>query len=112
NPEKLSAQARLICEDGSNTLFLSLASIWEISIKVSIKKIDLRLPLESIVKQQYENGVQLLPIKVDHLYRAASLPHYHRDPFDRLIIAQAQIEDLTLISVDSLIKKYAVRWID
>ncbi len=106
---RLSERATALCSDSSNLLLLSLASIWEIQIKVGLGKLSLPAPLTEIITvQQSKNGVQLLPIELSHLLELSSLPDHHRDPFDRLLIAQAKIEDIALISSDPQIAKYPI----
>ena len=79
-------------------------------IKIGISKLSLAHPLPDAVKwQQENNGLQLLPIVTQHIYALAQLPDHHRDPFDRLLIAQAQTEDLKLLSRDSEFKQYPIR---
>jgi PIN domain nuclease of toxin-antitoxin system len=88
--------------DRQNSLFLSLASIWEIQIKVALGKLDLKGDLATIVDiQTKENSIQLLSINLNHIYALSNLPAHHRDPFDRLLITQSQVEKMTLATVDS-----------
>ncbi len=109
----LSSVARSLIADPANTVFVSLVSIWEIQIKAALGKLALRLPLADIVAdQQQTNGIQLLPVTLAHVLEIDTLPHFHKDPFDRLLIAQAQVEQLILITRDANISKYSVniRW--
>ena len=88
---------------------MSVASLWEIAIKVSIDKLELSEPFETLISEQLaENGIELLDISVEHTALIVSMPFHHRDPFDRLIAAQAKIEQLTLISVDEIFDLYGV----
>ena len=83
----LSARARQLIEDENNQRFLSIASLWEISIKVSIGKLELGIPFTEFFQEQvYGNAIALLEIQAEHLDILAKLPFYHKDPFDRLII--------------------------
>ncbi|MEI6433033.1 MAG: type II toxin-antitoxin system VapC family toxin [bacterium] len=108
--EKLSPAAQQAFEDEGNTLFLSLVSEWEMQIKYELGKLSLRLPLPDLVREQQElNGIQLLPIRSEHIYQLSTLPQHHRDPFDRLLIAQAQVEDLILVTDDQTIPLYNVK---
>ncbi len=94
-PEKLSPQARAACQDRTNLLLLSVASAWEMQIKLQLGKLRLRLPLaEVIVSQQQTNDLQVLPIALNHILALQSLPAHHKDPFDRLLIAQAKYLDI------------------
>jgi PIN domain nuclease of toxin-antitoxin system len=86
-----------------------LASIWEIQIKVALGKLDLNGDLATTVDiQMNENSIQLLPIELQHIYALSNLPAYHRDPFDRLLIAQSQVEKMTLATVDSAFNRYEI----
>ena len=93
----------------ATTKYVSIVSVWEIQIKSSLGKLPLTKPLAKLVlDQQEQNGVQILPITQDHIYALTDLPPIHRDPFDRMLIAQAQHEHLTLVTADENIPKYAV----
>jgi PIN domain nuclease of toxin-antitoxin system len=106
-PERLSAEARARLEDPANELFLSAASAWEISIKHRLGKLELPEPPERLVPSRLaRDGVTPLPVTVDHALRVAVLPDLHRDPFDRLLVAQAQIEGLVLVTADPAIAGY------
>ncbi len=94
----------------NNQRFLSVASLWEIAIKVSIGKMNSHGPFETLVQTQItDNDMQLLPISAKHLDTVQTLPYHHRDPFDRLIVAQALTEDLTLLSHDGNLTDYGVK---
>ena len=108
-PEKLSANILSHCEDSHNTLFLSHVSPWEIQIKHQLGKLELGEPLQTMIEtQQQENGLQLLPIELTHIDALSQLPYHHKDPFDRLLIAQAMVEDMSFISIDRCIADYSV----
>lgn len=108
--EKLSSIATELINDGNNEVLLSLASVWEMAIKQSIGKLNLSLPLQTFVEQQVNlNDFQLLSISIGHLAVVATLPLHHRDPFDRLLIAQAIVEKISLISADVAFDGYAVQ---
>jgi PIN domain nuclease of toxin-antitoxin system len=107
NP-RLSAQAKALLESDAD-LLLSVASLWEISIKVSIGKLSLAQPYSVFVQQQLtDNAIEMLPISLAHLGLVATLPFHHRDPFDRLVIAQAMVEGLPIVSLDAAFDAYAV----
>jgi PIN domain nuclease of toxin-antitoxin system len=109
-PDKLSPQARAACQDRTNLLLFSVASAWEMQIKLQLGKLHLRLPLaEVIASQQQTNDIQVLPIVLSHVLALQGLPAHHRDPFDRLLIAQANAEEATLISHDSVFADYPVQ---
>lgn len=106
----LNAEAALTAlRDPNNTLLISFVTLWELQIKVGLNKLSVGVPLKEMVLQEVEvNGMKLLPITADHIYALSSLPHHHRDPFDRLLIAQAQVEGATLVTRDHLIALYAL----
>ena len=93
----------------NNEIFLSVASIWEIVIKVSIKKLSLEAPLQTILGRYGKDDFKLLKIELGHTLATGNLPFHHRDPFDRLLVAQAQSEDLEIISTDKIFDAYGVR---
>ena len=84
-------------------VYISIATFWEIAIKNSMGKLELRLPIDEMMEK---SGFSILPIKASHLKKLMELPWIHRDPFDRLLISQAQAEGLTLITKDENIRKY------
>jgi PIN domain nuclease of toxin-antitoxin system len=105
----LSAHARQLIEDENNQRFLSIASLWEISIKISIGKLELGIPFTEFFQQQvYGNAIALLEIRAEHLDILAKLPFYHKDPFDRLIIAQSVVENIPLVTKDGAFTNYPV----
>ncbi len=107
---QLSNRARQLIEAEENELLVSVASLWEMAIKFSIGKLDLGQPFETLFPQQLENNsIEILSIAVEHLHTVCKLPFYHRDPFDRLIIAQAQVEKLPVVSVDTVFDTYGTR---
>ena len=107
--ERLPTQARTAIA-GASEAFLSLASCWEMAIKVSIGKLTLAAPLERFLPDHLAlNGIQLLDIELPHATAVASLPFHHRDPFDRLLAAQAKREQLTVVSADPVFRKYGVK---
>ncbi|NOQ63883.1 MAG: PIN domain-containing protein [Methyloprofundus sp.] len=109
-PEKLSANILSHCEDRNNRLFLSHVSPWEIQIKHQLGKLMLDEPLQAMIEtQQQDNDLQLLPIKLVHIYALAHLPQHHRDPFDRLLIAQASVEEMSLVTVDGRMIDYPIK---
>lgn len=103
----LSAQARTLIADQSNDLYLSLASLWEMQIKLQLGKLNLQFPLPQIIAdQQQVNGIQLLSINPQHIYHLSQLPLHHKDPFDRLLISQAITEGFSLLSNDTKFAAY------
>lgn len=108
-PSKLSSSVYAACHDPNNQLLLSVASVWEMQIKMQVGKMKLSLSLADIVDhQQKSNRVQLLPITLSHVLTLDTLPLHHRDPFDRILIAQANAEGATLLSRDSVFSKYTL----
>ncbi|ELS03743.1 hypothetical protein Xen7305DRAFT_00034670 [Xenococcus sp. PCC 7305] len=109
NNRKLSLKAQQLINDGNNEVFLSIVSIWEMAIKHSVGKLRFELPFELFMKRQLKvNDFQLLNIKVDHLVIVANLPLHHRDPFDRLIIAQAIAEKIPVVGTDEIFDLYPI----
>ena len=109
NP-KLSQKALAFIQNRSNVLFVSPATLWEISIKDTLGKLTLPAPFGELFPSRLDaDDILLLPILVPHLHRHRSLPPHHHDPFDRLLIAQAIEEDLLLISCDSGFSEYGVK---
>lgn len=105
----LTTTARALIEDEANGKFFSLASLWEIAIKISIGKLTLSAPFEELFpKQLRNNGIELLDIRVEHTAKLATLPYHRRDPFDRLLIAQAIVEQMPMISADPFFDAYPV----
>lgn len=110
NTGKLPAPVFELLQDKSHTLFLSIASVWEIQIKHQIGKLQLGASLTTVIENQRQNnGIELLPIQLSHIVALDQLPPHHKDPFDRLLIAQARVENLTLISGDPIFKQYPVQ---
>lgn len=106
---RLSPSAREYLNDPRNTILVSAASIWEMQIKLAIGKLTLRLPLAELVREQREkNGFNILHVTLGHVLRLEGMPMHHRDPFDRLLIAQAQSENLALLSADTVFQNYQV----
>ncbi len=106
---KLSANAKALVENAENRKLVSVASCWEIAIKASLGKLDLGEPSHSFLSREIaRNRFELLSIGLDHVTMAAELPFHHRDPFDRLLIAQALVEKLAIVSVDATFDAYGV----
>ena len=109
DPTQLSATASAALRDPANTVLLSVVSVWEILIKAQLGRLSVRLPLPHIVAQQQANGLQVLPVTLPHSLALEGLPPIHKDPFDRLLIAQAVVEGAELVSADRLFVQYPVR---
>ena len=112
NP-KLSGHLKDLIEDTNNVSYLSMASLWEMSIKFNLGKLILNPNYEEFVEREVTTStIQLLDIELEHLRVNSTLPFHHRDPFDRLIIAQSIVEEIPIVSVDSAFNKYSVNSID
>lgn len=109
SPQRLSSRVASICQDSDNTLLLSIASIWEIQIKILLGKLTLPTSLSELVQNQIAvNKVRLLPIELKHILRLDGLPNHHKDPFDRLLIAQVLVEQAVFLSNDPQNAAYPV----
>jgi PIN domain nuclease of toxin-antitoxin system len=108
--DNLSQAARQAIEDEDNSLHLSIVGLWEMTIKTSLGKLQLKIPLDRIMESYIiPSGIEILPIHFNHLLVLRDLPLHHRDPFDRLLISQAQSEELTLVSSDGFFGDYSVQ---
>jgi PIN domain nuclease of toxin-antitoxin system len=105
---RLSSRARRAI--AGTPCLLSIASCWEMAIKASVGKLDIRRPIERFFQEQLEvNGFSLLPVSLEHTAGVAGLPFHHRDPFDRLLAAQALNEQIPIVSSDPIFRKYGVK---
>ncbi len=105
----LSPKAHAAITDPANDLLLSAGSIWEIAIKVGLKKLTLSQPFRPwMEKAMADLGVAVLPITVESADVQAQLPNHHRDPFDRLLVAQAQVESVSVVSADAILDQYGI----
>ncbi|MDJ0678348.1 MAG: type II toxin-antitoxin system VapC family toxin [Xenococcaceae cyanobacterium MO_167.B52] len=108
-PQKLTSSMQQAIADPNNELFLSVASIWEIAIKVAIDKLTIPQPLPQLVAEQLSlDGINTLDIRMIHVLKIEELPLHHQDPFDRILIAQAICENLTIITRDKKFVPYPV----
>jgi PIN domain nuclease of toxin-antitoxin system len=106
---RLSGNARTLIEEDAHGKRLSTASLWEMAIKLSLGRLTLAEPFGVLIPQQMRvSGIEILNIAIDHLAALTTLPFHHRDPFDRLIIAQAIVEQCPIVSVDSAFDVYPV----
>lgn len=107
--QRLGAKAQAMMSDPWNELLLSTVSIWEIAIKVSLGKLRLLESFDAYMQRViHDNGLVNLPISLDHLKTLLTLPFHHRDPFDRLLISQAMVENMSILSADTLFDKYPI----
>ena len=104
NPS-LSKKGKTVIADTNNLIILSAAVIWEMRIKQALGKLEIAANFYTVLKQQ---GFEMLPISSDHAYAVGDLPMYHRDPFDRMILAQAKLENLTIVTHDAIFHKYGI----
>jgi PIN domain nuclease of toxin-antitoxin system len=108
---KLSKKYTKIIESPENIKFVSIATLWEIAIKISLNKLKLPLDLKSFMQLVDENGFIILSIELEHIIEIANLEFFHRDPFDRILIAQSKVNKLTFLTNDEDIVKYGVKTI-
>ena len=109
-PEKLTNRALAACKDRRNPLYFSVASAWEIQVKTQLGKLTLDDSLSELVREQQSlNGLRVLGVELLHVLELEALPAHHRDPFDRLLVAQARVEDLFLVTADGAVQQYPVQ---
>jgi PIN domain nuclease of toxin-antitoxin system len=107
--QRLTPPVAKLLGKSDNSIFLSAASCWEIAIKYQLGKLSLpEAPEQFIAPRLLRDGIQALPVNIQHATRVAGLAPVHRDPFDRLLVAQAQIENLTLVSADPVFARYEI----
>ena len=105
-PRKLSKQARTLIENQNNELLFSVASLWEVTIKRGLGRKDFKVDARLLRRGLLDNGYAEMPILSDHVVATESLPPLHKDPFDRVLVAQATVEGITLLTTDSLVSQY------
>lgn len=106
-PHKLSINAAHEILNPANQIFLSVATAWELQIKIALGKFGFSDTLENVVRQEQQtNNLQILPVELAHALYLENLPLHHKDPFDRLLISQAIVENMTLVSADANLAKY------
>ena len=110
NSEKLPLTGQDLLFDRNNRLFLSVASVWEMQIKLQLGKLQLNPSLQELIKNQITiNNLEILSIDLAHIWTLATLIHYHKDPFDRLLISQSITEIMPILSVDEIFDRYPVQ---
>jgi PIN domain nuclease of toxin-antitoxin system len=110
SPNKISEKALAILANEENELFLSYTSVWEMSIKIGLKKLELGMELRSfLVEMKKRNEITLLPVSIESILRIKDLPHIHKDPFDRIIACQSITENIPLISSDKIFDEYNLK---
>lgn len=108
-PNKLSPAVKNALTDPANQIFLSVASAWELQIKIILGKFGLSDKLENVITQQRQaNNLQMIPVELSHILYLENIPFHHKDPFDRILIAQAAAENMTLVSADRHFSNYKV----
>lgn len=105
-PKRLSAKARAMLLDPGNHLIFSSASLWEISIKNGLDRTDFNVDPRRLWRMLLVSGYRELPVTSEHTVAVNELPNLHKDPFDRILVAQARVEGLTLLTVDKAVAKY------
>ncbi len=105
-PDRLSSAALRLIDNPSNDLLFSAASVWEVAIKRGLGRKDFQVDPRLLRRGLLDNGYSELPILSDHVVAIDGLPHIHRDPFDRLLVAQATVEGITLLTSDSVVAQY------
>ena len=109
SPDKLSKNAVLVLENSDNNLLISAGTMWELSIKVSLKKLNLSMPFRIWMEKGFTDlGLTLMPINLAHSDKQVGLDFHHKDPFDRILVAQALTEGISIISIDSIFDQYGV----
>ncbi len=109
NPSKLSDKAKSIIKDRKNGIYISKISLWEIAIKIKIGKLEINMDFNRMIKSIIDNDIEILDLSTVHITETLKLPFHHRDPFDRLLIAQAKFEDFIFITKDEKLKKYKIK---
>jgi len=105
-PRRLSRQARTLIDNPENEILFSAASLWEVAIKRGLGREDFKVDARLLRRGLLDNGYNELPIISGHVVATESLPLLHKDPFDRILVAQATVEGVTLLTVDSLVAQY------
>jgi PIN domain nuclease of toxin-antitoxin system len=108
NNSQLPQKIKHLIDDPANIVIVSVATFWELGIKVGLGKLDLLLTTDEMAQKVVEKGFELLPISLHHIKVIQTLPHHHRDPFDRMLIAQADVESCTVLTRDEMFDAYTV----
>ena len=110
NETELSSKAKQLISDSNNISYVSIASLWEMAIKIRLGSLSFELGYDNLLAILNQNGFELLPITFQHTRRLLSLPMHHRDPFDRLLVVQSIAERMILVTADTRIHQYDVAW--
>jgi PIN domain nuclease of toxin-antitoxin system len=111
NSDKLSGKANKAIQDENSEVFVSIVSAWEVAIKLGTNKLKLQGGLPEFYRMIDRNGFITLPVEREYLLRLKDLPEHHKDPFDRMLIATAIVEDMTVITIDANIRRYDLPWL-
>lgn len=111
DPERLSRKAHRLCEDSATQRVISAAALWELAIKASIGAITIRDADVTLAAWVATLDARVLPVEASHAYAMYGLPMLHKDPFDRMMVAQAKLEDMVLVTNDERVHQYDVKWI-
>lgn len=106
DPKRIGSETRKLLEDEANELFFSAASLWEVSIKQSLGRPDFQFDVRVLRRGLFDNGYSELPVTSEHAVALTSLPPLHKDPFDRILVAQATVEGITLLTQDAMLVHY------
>ncbi len=109
NDLNLPHKLKIEIENPSNEIYVSLVSLWEIAVKVSLNKLSMSIDIPSLISKIEACGFLILPIFSEHIVLVSSLPFHHRDPFDRMLIAQTLCEKITIVSKDGFFSEYGVK---
>lgn len=109
NDKQLPAKIKKELEDSDNMIIISIASLWEMTIKITLDKLHLGCDIEEMIDKVYRNGFEILPILPEHIVKLSTLEYFHRDPFDRIIISQGLSENLAIVSSDKVFDDYGVK---
>ncbi|MDM8541220.1 type II toxin-antitoxin system VapC family toxin [Desulfococcaceae bacterium HSG9] len=108
-PNRVSSRVLSGYQEPSNRIYLSIVSIWEMQIKHQIGKLRLDMPLKDIIEGQCDaNTLEIMPLRLNHIFGLQNLPPHHKDPFDRLLIVQSRAESVSLVSSDRMFRQYGV----
>ena len=106
---QLSAKARKMIEETKNIKYVSIASLWEIAIKIGLKKLEFDGGTKEVSELIEQNSFEILPISIEHTIAYESIEFIHRDPFDRILVAQAMVDNMTILTKDESITKYPIK---
>ncbi|MDP3432903.1 MAG: type II toxin-antitoxin system VapC family toxin [Bacteroidota bacterium] len=109
NDKQLPSKIKIEIEDTDNTIIISIASLWEMTIKMTLDKLRLGCDIKDMIEKVYHNGFEIIPILPEHVIKLSTLEYLHRDPFDRIIISQALSENMVIVSSDKIFDAYGVK---